>query len=73
MLVGILSLSFIGCGGGRAIKPNVEIPKFPAFPQVSKEFYQKAPKGDLQKLLEREYDLTTWKEQMENRVKTLTK
>ncbi len=65
LLTGLL---LSGCGGSsRAISPE-PLPPFPAFPELSDEFYRTAPRLDLDKLLQREGELTAWQKKAKRRL-----
>jgi hypothetical protein len=51
------------------IKEVAPPPDFPSPPKFSKEFYDKAPKRDLDKLLEWQFELLYYKKAVERRLK----
>ena len=69
ILLTVIVMSLAGCGANKSGAKAVALPRFPAFPELSDEFYQKAPPADLDKLLRREWNLTAWQRMAEDRVK----
>lgn len=59
----------MGCGAGSRAAERENLPPFPAFPELSPAFYEQAPRADLDRLLEREWNLTVWRRQAEERLK----
>jgi hypothetical protein len=66
MLTGAL---LSGCGAGSRAVEREKLPWFPVFPELSPAFYERAPREDLDRLLQREWDLTAWRRQAEERLK----
>ncbi len=66
MLTGVL---LSGCGTCSKTIEAGKLPRFPAFPEMSPAFYERAPKDDLDRLLKREWELTAWRRQAEERLK----
>lgn len=58
-----------GCGASSKAVEQEKLPPFPAFPEMSPAFYERAPKDDLDRLLKREWDLTVWQRQAAERLK----
>lgn len=58
-----------GCAAGSKAVDRKAMPQFPVFPVLSPAFYERAPQEDLGLLLKREWDLTAWREQAEERLK----
>lgn len=64
LLIGMLSS---GCGISSGISAREPLPPFPAFPELSPAFYERAPREDLDRLLKREWELTAWQRKAEGR------
>jgi hypothetical protein len=58
-----------GCGASSSAVERGKLPPFPVFPELSQAFYERAPKGDLDRLLEREWELSSWRRQAEERLR----
>jgi hypothetical protein len=58
-----------GCGVSSKAVEREKLQQFPVFPELSQAFYELAPREDLDRLLKREWDLTAWRRQAEERLK----